>query len=208
MYYLLNRLTRSWILIARCPEPAVKLFKFGVVTCGNAFLGVAPWDASGGVEDTSFDKICCDSGVNFELAKSIAFCPALCLALREMFKAVSTTCFLLMNPEKSLWALKKFQSSRLGIFFDASSHNYNLFNVSIKFLWASRDKLFCIKRSSQMLTISFRRPVFPACFEAINNSKRSHKEFGSLGRKPLPCFFSVDVSLCALVLSHISPKLV
>jgi len=37
-----------------------------------------------------------------------------------------------------------------------------------------------------MLTISFRRPVFPASFEAINNSNRSHKAFGSLERKT-PC---------------------
>jgi len=44
-------------------------------------------------------KICCDLGVNFELAKSIAFCPAFCPALQAMFKAVSTTCFLLMNPD-------------------------------------------------------------------------------------------------------------
>jgi len=97
MYCLFIRLTRSWILIARCPDPAIKLFKCGV-TCW-AFCGVTAWDASGGVEDTSFDKICCDLGVNFELAKSIAFCPAFCPALQAMFKAVSTTCFLLMNPD-------------------------------------------------------------------------------------------------------------
>ena len=40
-----------------------------------------------------------------------------------------------------------------------------------------------------MLTISFRRQVFPACFDAIDNSNRSHKAFGSLGRKPFPCVF-------------------
>ena len=41
-----------------------------------------------------------------------------------------------------------------------------------------------------MLTISFRRPVFPACFEAIKSSSRSHKAFGSLGRKTPRPFFS------------------
>jgi len=97
-----NHLTRSWILIARCPDPAIKLFKFSVVTC-CVFC-----DASGGVEeDKSFDKICCDLGVNFELAKSIAFCPAFRPALRAMFKAVSTTCFLLMNPDKKSLSFEK-----------------------------------------------------------------------------------------------------
>jgi len=62
MYYLFNPLTRSCILIARCPDPAIKLFKSGVVTCWD------PWGTSGGAEDTTFDKIYCDLGVNFELA--------------------------------------------------------------------------------------------------------------------------------------------
>jgi len=45
-----------------------------------------------------------------------------------------------------------------------------------------------------MLTTSFRRPVFPACFEAINNSNRSHKAFGSLGERLLdPSFYFVVV---------------
>jgi len=56
---------------------------------------------------TSFDKICYDLGVNFELTKSIAFCPAFCLALRAMFKAVSTTYFLLMNPDKKSLSFEK-----------------------------------------------------------------------------------------------------
>ena len=86
MYYLFNRLTRSCIFIAHWPDPAIKLFKFGAVCC--AFCG-----AAGGVEDTSFDKICFDLGVNFEPAISIAFCPVFCPALRAMFKAVSATCF-------------------------------------------------------------------------------------------------------------------
>jgi len=107
MRHLFNRLTRSWNLIAHYPDPAIKLFKFGVVTCGNAFWGVVPWGESGGVEDTSLDKICCGLGINFELAKSIAFCPAFCPALRAMFKAMSTTCFLLMNPDKNSLSFEK-----------------------------------------------------------------------------------------------------
>ena len=39
MYYLFNHLTRSCILIARCPDPAVKLFKFGAACC--AFCGAS-----------------------------------------------------------------------------------------------------------------------------------------------------------------------
>jgi len=87
-------------LIARCPDPAIKLLKFGVTCC--AFCC-----ASGGVEDTSFDKICCDLGVNFKLAKSMTFYPAICPALRAMFEAVSTTCFLLMNPDKKSLSFEK-----------------------------------------------------------------------------------------------------
>jgi len=100
IYYLFKRLTRSCILIARCPDPAINLFKFGVTCC--AFCG-----ASGGVEDTRFHKICRDLGVNFEIERSIAFCPAFCPALLAMFKAVSTTCFLLMNPDKKSLGFEK-----------------------------------------------------------------------------------------------------
>jgi len=88
------------MFIARCPDPAIKLFKFGVTCC--AFCG-----ASRGVEDKSFDKICCDLVVNFELAKSIAFCPVFYPALRAVFKAVSTTCVLLMNPDKKSLSFEK-----------------------------------------------------------------------------------------------------
>jgi len=45
-----------------------------------------------------------------------------------------------------------------------------------------------------MLTISFLKPVFPASFEAIHNSKHSHNAFGSLERK-IPCA-AVLVFLC------------
>jgi len=90
------------------------LFKF-VVTC-SAFCGVAPRAASGGVEDTSFDKICFDLGVNFELAKSIAFCPAICPVLGAMFKAVSTTCLLLMNPDKKSLSFEKFPEAPIQYF--------------------------------------------------------------------------------------------
>ena len=76
------------------------------------------------------------------------------------------------------------------------SNNYHLFDTSIKFLEASPDKIFCLKSSSQMLTISFRTPVFPACFEAIKSSRRSHKAFGLLGRKtPRPFFLFLSCSM-------------
>jgi len=68
------------------------LFKFGVVA-GVVRACDVPWG------NTSFDKIYCDLGVNF----ATAFCPAFCPTLRAMFKAVSMTCFLLINfDQKSL----------------------------------------------------------------------------------------------------------
>ena len=79
-------IARSWT------DPAIKLFQFGVVT--------AVGDPTGAVtcEETNFDMIVCDLGVNFEFAKSTAFCPA----DFAMFKAVSTSCFFLMIFDKSL----------------------------------------------------------------------------------------------------------
>jgi len=62
-------------------------------------------------EETIFDKIVCDLGVNFEFANSTDFCPVDFV----MFKAVSTTCFLLMKFDKKSMSFEKFQSCRLGI---------------------------------------------------------------------------------------------
>jgi len=74
-------IARSWT------DPAIKLFKFGVVTA----VGDPTGAVAGAVtcEETIFDKIVCDLGVNFEFANSTAFCPA----DFAMFKAVSTTSF-------------------------------------------------------------------------------------------------------------------
>jgi len=74
------------------------LFKFGVAV---AVATVGAGVDSG--EDTSFDKICCDFGVN----SAIDFCPAFFPTLRMMFKAVSTTCFLQIDHHKKSLSFEK-----------------------------------------------------------------------------------------------------
>jgi len=93
-------------LIARCcPDPAIKLFKFGVVTVVGDPTTTCDVTPCGAVicEETSFEKIAMDFRVHFEFANSTAFCPA----DFAMFKAVSTTFFLLMNFDKKSLSFEK-----------------------------------------------------------------------------------------------------
>ena len=90
------------------PRPSYQVVQIRCCHLRQCLLKCHPLRCKG-VEDTSFDKICCDLGVNFELAKSIAFCSPFCPALRAMFKAVSRTCFLLMNPDKKSLSFEKIR---------------------------------------------------------------------------------------------------